>query len=373
MLQVYNLGVDPQFSFGRLVKEEEDESLLFLRDREKVIFSHAFKRLQYKTQVFVNHEGDHHRNRLTHSLEVAAIAKNIARKLKINEDLTEVIALAHDLGHPPFGHAGEDGLKDVMKDFGGFDHNFHTLKIIALLEKHDSDHGLNLSYEAIEGLIKHNGPIKDKIKALRYKELFKGMDFKLDLQPTVEAQVASLADDIAYCAHDIEDGIRSEFFDIRCMMNIDIIKRASADGAEKYLDVIINNIRNIMIADVVSATIKNFSKYGITTSDQVLYHHNGVVGFSEEISRDKDSIKDFLMIAVYRNYKINRMREKGQALIRDLFNKFMAVPDCLPTIWNKKILNDDMQSKASVISDYIAGMTDRNTKECLNYDLLKYY
>ena len=359
MLKIYEIAMDPKASLGRIVKEDEEVSSIFLRDREKVIFSSAFRRLEYKTQVFVNHEGDHYRNRLTHSLEVAAIAKHVARQLNLNEDLAETIALAHDVGHPPFGHAGEDGLQNVMQEFGGFDHNIHTIKVISMLERSESGHGLNLSYETIEGLIKHNGPIADETKAFKYSALFKDIDLKLNLQPTLEAQIASLADDIAYCAHDIEDGIRSGFFDIRCMMNIEAIKKAACDGNEKNLHTIVSNLRRIMIADLIETTLYNLEQNKIKTVDQIRHHKQAIACFSDVIAHDQKDIKDFLMIAVYRNYKINRMREKAKTIIRELFNKFMQAPDCLPPTWYQKIISDDKQSKAIVISDYIAGMTDR--------------
>ncbi|WHQ46955.1 MAG: deoxyguanosinetriphosphate triphosphohydrolase [Candidatus Midichloria sp.] len=362
-MDVSKYASNPVDSLGRSHKEEENLKLIFLNDKNRIIFSASFRRLEYKTQVFVNHSGDHYRTRLTHSLEVAAVAKLIARSLQLNEDLAEVIALSHDLGHPPFGHAGEDGLAEAMQDLGGFDHNFHTLKVVAQLEKGIFfENGLNLCYEIIEGLAKHNGPLNLKSEfAKKVSKLFAKFNLQLDKYPTLEAQVASLADDIAYCAHDIDDGLRAGFVSFEELMQVSIIKIAAGTKSfdKNNYQYLINNIREIMINDLLIETKKRITDNPFYNIQSIREHSDWVVAFSSEMEQQKNKIKNFLMNNVYKNYNINRMRYKAKTLMHDLFYYFMEEPSCLPTNWNKKITNTDSKERAMIIGDYIAGMTDR--------------
>lgn len=362
-MDISKYASNPTESLGRIHREKENPQLIFLNDKNRIIFSSSFRRLEYKTQVFVNHSGDHYRTRLTHSLEVAAVAKLIARSLQLNEDLAEVIALSHDLGHPPFGHAGEDGLAEAMQDFGGFDHNFHTLKVIAQLEKGIFfENGLNLSYEIIEGLAKHNGPLNLESEfAKKVSELFAPFNLQLDKYPTLEAQVASLADDIAYCAHDIDDGLRAGFISFEELMQVSIIKMAAGNRPfnKNNYQYLINNIQEIMINDLLIETKKRITDNAFSSIQAIQKHGSWVVAFSSEMEEQKNEIKNFLMNNVYRNYNINRMRYKAKTLMHDLFYYFMEEPGCLPTNWNKKIINSDLKERAIIIGDYIAGMTDR--------------
>ena len=362
-MNISKYAINPNKSFGRIIKEKENLAFIFLNDKDRIIFSSSFRRLEYKTQVFVNHSGDHYRTRLTHSLEVAAIAKVIARSLGLNEDLAETIALAHDLGHPPFGHAGEDGLCEAMKDFGGFNHNFHTLKVIALLEKGNKNiTGLNLSYEIIEGLAKHNGAMSLESKfAKKVTELFSPFDLQLDKHPHLEGQIASLADDIAYCVHDIDDGIRAGFIQFTDLLFIDLIKQAADSNSfdKNSYRYIINNIRKIMIDDLITETKKRLQAHQFNSPQDIRKHTQWVATFSDKIEAQKNQIKNFLMENVYRHHHINRMRYKAKSLINDLFYYFMDNPNCLAEVWYEKTINIDLPTQAEIIGDYIAGMTDR--------------
>ena len=362
-MNIYKYAINPNKSFGRIKKEKENPAFIFLKDKNRIIFSSSFRRLEYKTQVFVNHSGDHFRTRLTHSLEVAAIAKVIARSLNLNEDLTETIALAHDLGHPPFGHAGEEGLCEAMKNFGGFDHNFHTLKVVALLEKCINNiNGLNLSHEVIEGLTKHNGAMSLNSKfAIKVAKLFTPLDLQLDKHPCLEAQIASLADDIAYCAHDIDDGIRAGFINFMDLISIDIIKQAiNCNSFDKNnYRYVISNISKMMIDDLILETRKRLQNHNFNNPQDIKEHNQWVAAFSDKMEDQKNQIKSFLMKHVYRHHHINRMRYKAKSLMHNLFSYFMDNPNCLPGTWYKKTLDLDLSERAEVIGDYIAGMTDR--------------
>lgn len=360
---------DPLLSKGRTHFEEENPQEIFLKDKEKVIHSSAFRRLEYKTQVFVNHVGDHYRNRLTHSLEVAHVAKTIARKLRINEDLTETVALSHDLGHPPFGHAGEESLNRVTKGFGGFDHNVQTIKILVTLEqRYPNFNGLNLSFEALEGIAKHNGPIipKSNKSHLDLLSLFDGTLFNPQTQPSLEAQVASLADDIAYINHDLDDGLRAGMFNIDELLSLPVIgdiltsikKSNIPDPLIKYD--LIRQLSALMINDLVAQTLANIDSNGIKDYSDVIVQTQATATFSRDVENAKNIIKDFLMQRVYRNFRVNRMSEKSQDLIEKIFNRYLASPNCLPTEWYTKIEDlSNMNLVAGYITDYIAGMTDR--------------
>jgi dGTPase len=356
------LATDPLKSIGRANKEDEINDLLFINDRNKIIFSSSFRRLEYKTQVFVNHSGDHYRNRLTHSLEVAAIAKQISKILNLNEDLAESISLAHDLGHPPFGHAGEDALDEAMKDFGGFDHNFQTLKVIAILEKYSLGRGLNLSYEVIEGIIKHNGPLKsENQKTESIIKLFDPLNIELHRQPSLEAQVASLADDIAYCSHDIDDGLRAGFINIEQLLDLNLIDQTHLKqyATKEKSQLLIESIRQFLVEDLLSTTTENIDAHQFSSAEAIKKHNEKIASFSSAAQVYIKQLRDFLMNTVYRHYQINRMRSKAKYMICDLFNYFVETPESLPTSWKTKAIGLTKHELAQLIGDYIAGMTDR--------------
>ncbi len=337
------------------------------RDRDRILHSTAFRRLEYKTQVFVNHEGDHYRTRLTHSLEVSQIARSLARALKLNEDLAETLALAHDLGHPPFGHAGEEGLSAAMESFGGFDHNAQTIRIVTKLEHRYADFdGLNLTYETLEGLVKHNGPVKKPLpRALVDFEHINKLE--LSLYPSLEAQLASLADDIAYHNHDIDDGIRAGLFTPEDLMAVpevgnvfaEVNKQHPTISTQRLTHEAARRLINRMCMDLLAATGENIKKANIKTIDDVRNSGNPLVTFSAEMERTNKALKTFLMERMYRHYRINRMSSKAKRVIEQLFNFFLGEPECLPTEWRKLTDGANTKQTAIVACDYIAGMTDR--------------
>lgn len=359
----------PEESMGRKFNEIEEKSDIFLRDREKVIHSVAFRRLEYKTQVFVNHMGDHYRTRLTHTIEVAHVASYVCRKMRLNEDLGATIALCHDLGHPPFGHAGEEALDKAAKKYGGFDHNAQTLKVLLELEQRYIDFpGLNLSIEALEGIAKHNGPISEDYST-HHNLIGLCHEHGIDLEkyPSLEAQVASLADDIAYISHDIDDGIRAGFFDLHDIGDLPIISQiykyltTKSDDATKITNDLVRQLSYVMMNDLVTQSNKNIVAHGIKTVQNVRDCGIQLIDFSDEFRAAKDVLKGFLFKTVYRHYTVNRMTEKANHLLTSLFEVFMKSPECLPTNWFEKVKASG--DKASTILDYISGMTDRYAME----------
>lgn len=374
MKTLANYAIPANYTAGRINGNLEADPFPYLTDRNRIIQSMSFRRLEYKTQVFVNHAGDHFRTRLTHSLEVAQVAITICRLLSLNEDLAENISLCHDIGHPPFGHAGEDGLNEAAAKYGGFNHNFQTVKVLTVLEqKYPEFEGLNLTYETLEGVIKHNGPILiDTSKLPKFiQDLLIKFDFLITKQSSLEAQVAGLADDIAYCSHDIDDGIRAGIFKLDDLKEISIIKNIIGEIKNAYpnatLSKIINKtVRTIakrMIEDLVKTTQTNIAKYNILNLDDVRNHSSALVCFSKETENMKIALKAFLMKNVYRNYIVNRMSEKGKAINKKIFNFYMQKPECLPTEWQTKISLNNSNSKAETIIDFISGMTDRYAAE----------
>jgi len=305
----------PEESRGRLYPEAEHAVRSpFQRDRDRIIHSTAFRRLTHKTQVFVYHEGDHYRTRLTHTLEVAQISRTISRALALDEDLAETLALAHDLGHTPFGHAGEEALNAEMARFGGFSHNDQTLRILTCLERRYAEFdGLNLTWESLEGTVKHNGPLlssgMDRAVPPSIAEYDRRHPLWLDSFPSAEAQVAALADDIAYNNHDVDDGLRA----------------GSA----------------------------------VRSADEVRRLKAPVVGFSSEMSRNDRALKEFLFERMYRHHRVNRMSSKARRVIHDLFSLYLAEPQCLPREWRDNAGGPDEPQTARVAADYLAGMTDR--------------
>ena len=337
------------------------------RDRDRIIHSSAFRKLQYKTQVFVNHEGDFYRTRLTHSIEVSQIARSVARELGLDEDLTEALALAHDLGHTPFGHAGEEALGAAMKPFGGFDHNAQALRIVTLLESRYADFdGLNLTWETLEGLVKHNGPLR---KPAAYVADY-DQRFRLDLHSfaSAEAQVAALADDVAYHSHDLDDGLRAGLFAIDDIAHLPVVSQALAEARRASLDMppqrlryeTIRRVINALVVDLVAETGRRLAALEPRDSDAIRHAKAAVVAFSPAMAEANRIIKDFLFARMYRHWRVNRMTAKAQRVTGSIFALLHQAPGLLPDDWRGRA--GDVPGTARVagtVCDYIAGMTDR--------------
>lgn len=369
---------DPSTSRGRLYNEDGSATRSqFRRDCDRIIHSAAFRRLEYKTQVFVNHEGDHYRTRLTHSLEVAQIARSISRNLCLNEDLAEALALAHDLGHTPFGHAGEEALNEVTKDLCGFDHNAQSLKIVTRLEqKYAAFDGLNLSWEVLEGLVKHNGPL---VGENRNKERYDGTvpdaiaeynkshNLELDKFPSAEAQIAANADDIAYNNHDIDDGLRAKLFTMEDVRQLPMVGNIFRELGNEYPNLersrLVHEANrrmiNRMIVDITRQTYTNIKKFNIQTPDDVRNLSEPLVVFSHGMSENIKTVKQFLKENMYKHYKVCRMTSKARRVVTDLFNILYNEPECLPTEWRNKASAGNDKARSEVVTDFIAGMTDR--------------
>ncbi len=367
MMNLASYACDPAKSRGRLFKEEESNSRsCFQRDRDRIIHSTAFRRLEYKTQVFVNHEGDHYRTRLTHSLEVAQLARGMCRSLGLNEDLAEALALAHDLGHTPFGHAGEDALGKAMQPFGGFDHNAHTIKILTSLEQRYAEFdGLNLTWETLEGIAKHNGPVKKAPRELA--EYNKKHNLELKSFASGEAQVSSLADDIAYNNHDIDDGIRAGLLSIEQMEEVASVAKIFHEVRKKYPDIdeprltheAIRRLINRMVTDLITQTKSNIKEYKIKNVADIRDLGKPLVFFSPQMQETNKQLQSFLMQNMYRHYKANRMASKAGRVVKELFEFFLAEPECLPDAWRNSTDGKNTIKTAAVVADFIAGMTDR--------------
>jgi dGTPase len=367
MSDVAPYAVRAETSRGRLYSEPEAEGRSpWQRDRDRVIHSSAFRALQYKTQVFVNHEGDFYRTRLTHSIEVAQIARSIARALGLDEDLTEALALAHDLGHPPFGHAGEEALNVVMKPFGGFDHNAQSLRIVTLLEsRYAGWDGLNLTWETLEGLVKHNGPLRHPVPYIvEYND-----QHRLDLhtQPSAEAQVAAIADDVAYHSHDLDDGLRAKLFSVDDLKHLPIVGESLAAARMSSLDVppprlrheMLRRVINAMVRDLIAESGRRLAKLAPDSPDAIRRHKQRVIGFSPAMGDANQAIKDFLFARMYRHWRVNRMSTKAKRLTEALFRLLHADPTLLPDDWRARAGEGGMQRSATIVGDYVAGMTDR--------------
>ena len=360
-------------SRGRLHSESESQMRSpFQRDRDRVIHSAAFRRLKHKTQVFVYHEGDHYRTRLTHSLEVAQIARTISRALGLNEDLAEALALAHDLGHTPFGHAGEEALAEMMAPFGGFDHNDQTLRILTRLEHRYAEFdGLNLTWEALEGTVKHNGPLLGRADAKKLPatiaEYVAVHDLELATWPSAEAQVAALSDDVAYNNHDIDDGLRAGLFAVADLTDVPVVGPVLRDVGERYPGIeeprlIHETIRRVidrMVSDLVAETRRRIAAATPRSVSDIRNHGAPIVAFSEEMSANDKALKAFLFERMYRHYKVNRMASKARRIVHDIFRLFLAEPHCLPTEWRQQVDRAGSAATARIVADYIAGMTDR--------------
>ena len=357
----------PEESRGRICAESDSLTRsVFQRDRDRIIHCAAFRRLEHKTQVFVHHEGDHYRSRLTHTLEVAQIARSISRELGLNEDLAEALALAHDLGHTPFGHAGEDSLNDAMASFGGFDHNAQTLRIVTILERrYGGFDGLNLTWETLEGIVKHNGPLT---KAVGPIQLYNN-DHNLELTtfPGPEAQVAALADDIAYNNHDIDDALRAGFIELNDLSDVPLVGPMIAEVCALYPDITparkghesIRRVVHRMVTDLVEETTKRAKVYHPTSAQAVREIDVPLVSFSETMRGQNQILQRFLLENVYRHYRVNRMASKARRVVGDLFRFFNGEPECLPTEWSQRSGPLSSLETARLVGDYVAGMTDR--------------
>lgn len=337
-------GVTSADSKGRMYPEKEhDFRTAFQRDRDRIIHSTAFRRLEYKTQVFVNHEGDHYRTRLTHTLEMSQIARTIGRTLRLNEDLIEAIALAHDLGHGPFGHAGQDALSELMKGHGGFEHNQQCLRIVEQLEEsYSSFPGLNLTFEVKEGLRKHAA-----------KQI-----------PSLEAQVVDYADSIAYNGHDLDDGMRAGLIEMGQLEKVKLWSEVNRYIREKSLSaspgikvkIAIRLLINRLVSDLISETSKNIRRFRIERPTDLIRARAQVVGFSASVEKKVAELKRFLMDYLYLHYRVVRMTEKGKRFIQELFRLYVAKPEQLPPQVRKRAKADGLHR---AVCDYLAGMTDR--------------
>ncbi|MGF1545559.1 MAG: deoxyguanosinetriphosphate triphosphohydrolase [Parvularculaceae bacterium] len=355
---------------GRRVAEPESETRTpFQRDRDRVIHSVGFRRLKHKTQVFIHHEGDHYRTRLTHSLEVAQIARSIARTLQLDEDLAETAALAHDLGHPPFGHTGEEALQAAMARFGGFDHNAQTLRQLTKLERrHARFDGLNLTWETLEGVVKHNGPALPPRPAA-IDEYNATHDLALDTHPSLEAQVAAIADDVAYNNHDIDDGLRAGLIAYDEAAEAPLVgaalRRARAAFPDAPRDALVaeavSALIGRMVDDVVGEARRRLSAACPADADAVRRAGGPLVDFSADFRPEVAGLRAFLHERVYRHHRVNRARSQAKRVVRDLFELFFAEPEVLPPEWRARndACDGDATRRARLVCDYIAGMTDR--------------
>ncbi len=367
MMLAPGLAAHPSRSRGRAFAEDDrgprGERDAFQRDRDRIVHSIAFRRLRHKTQVFVAPDGDHFRVRLTHSLEVAQIGRTMARVFGLNEDLTEALCLAHDLGHPPFGHGGEEALNAALADAGGFDHNAHTLRLLTCLENPYPDfHGLNLSWETLEGLAKHNGPVTSAGWAMMQADA----DFPLDLGdwPSLEAQVAAIADDIAYDNHDIDDGLRSGILDLDSLLEVPFVRR-HWDGVEarhpgldqaRKIKALVRDGIGAMVGDVIEETRRRIADAGVDTIEAVRAAGRPLVGFSPAAEQEERALKRHLYTHLYDSAPLNPIRREAQRIVTNLAALFREDPRCLPEGWQR---GEGETARLRAIGDFVAGMTDR--------------
>jgi dGTPase len=344
-------------SKGRIHKEKEHPyRSAYQRDRDRVVHSAAFRRLEYKTQVFVNHEGDYYRTRLTHTIEVSQIARTIAKSLRLNSDLTEAIALAHDLGHTPFGHSGEDVLNELMVKSGGFNHNHQGLRVVDILEQRYPEFpGLNLSWEVREGIVKHSSKFDTQVKL---------KEFSSSEMPTLETQVVDMADEIAYDNHDLDDGLTSGLIKEDDLSKIPLWKEISNSINSKYPRIegekkkylIIRSLINMQVTDLITETESNIKRYGFKSYQDIKKHRVKVVNFSKEMLDYRKPLRQTLMLKLYQHYRVIRMSEKAKRFLKELFELYMKTPQALPFTAQNNI---PTFGKKQVVCDYIAAMTDR--------------
>lgn len=360
-------------SRGRFFEEAPSATRTpFQRDRDRIIHSTAFRRLKQKTQVFVAHEGDHFRTRLTHSLEVAQISRTIARTLGLDEDLAETLALSHDLGHPPFGHAGEDQLDACMAPYEGFDHNAQSLRIVTRLERrYPLFNGLNLTWETLEGLVKHNGPLTGPdtpITALpiAFRDFPHLEDLELDQFAGPEAQVAALSDDIAYNNHDIDDGIAAGLFTVDDLLQLPVVGDVFRGVRMEYRDLddrmvtyeAVRRLIGLWINDLVGETRARVKRLKPQSAAEVRALGEPLIGFSEALEGPQRALRTFLYSRMYKHYRVNRMRSKAKRVLADLFDVFLSEPQTLPPPWNALAMREEGTRRARIVCDYMAGMTD---------------
>ena len=360
---------NPRQARGRLVAEEDSNfRSSYQRARDRIIHSSAFRRLKHKTQVFVEHEGDYFRTRLTHSIEVAQVARTIAGALGLNSELTEAVALAHDLGHPPFGHTGEDALNALMAPYGGFDHNAQAVKIVTSLERHYAQfNGLNLTWDTLEGIAKHNGPVVGYLP-FALADYSAKHDLELHTHASAEAQVAALSDDVAYNNHDLHDGLRAGLFSDEDIVELPIVGPAYAAVDERYpkLDAYrrrheaLRRVFGVMVADVIDTSRENLAQASVASVMDIRLLGRPVIRFSDTLWADLQKIRRFLFTQMYRAPKVVEMRNSVTSVVEDLFPLFMADPAHLPPEWREDVAAAlDETALARIVADYIAGMTDR--------------
>jgi dGTPase len=363
---------EPSLSRGRLRPEPQSATrTAFARDRDRIIHTSAFRRLKEKTQVFVAHEGDHFRTRLTHSLEVAQIARALATSLGLDSDLAETIALAHDLGHPPFGHAGEEELERRMAPFGGFDHNVQTFRVLCELEvRYPTFPGLNLTWETLEGVVKHNGPAVGMLERPAWSAIAAyEADYHLRLETwaSAEAQVAAIADDIAYNNHDVDDGLQAGLFQIDELIDVPLVGPAASGVRRDYATLddrltrleTVRRLIGVMVEDVLAETNSRVVVSGVATPDDVRSLDHALVAFSPAVADGLARLRSFLHERMYRHWRVNRTRSQARRILAEMFELFLSEPDVLPGDWFAKLRGLDGQGVARVVCDYIAGMTDR--------------
>jgi len=367
------ISTNQETSKGRLYKENYSQTRSeFQRDRDRILHSAAFRRLKHKTQVFVSNEGDHYRTRLTHSLEVSQIARSISKIFNLNEDLTETLSLSHDIGHPPFGHAGEDALSECMVSHEGFDHNDQAIRIVHLLEKKYFDfEGLNLTWETLEGLVKHNGPLtKDVPKTI--EALDKEFDLKLNEFSSIEAQIASIADDIAYNNHDLDDGLRAGFFSYDDLVELPMIGEIIKNFPKNYNSYDMQRINNeitrkstsIMITDVINTISEKVKKSKVRCNEDVRLNNEKIADFSDKTKEEVKYIRSFLSMKMYNHDKVKAMTSNAHQIISSLFKLFIEQDEKFIKEHMKKIISDEDKPRA--VCDFIAGMTDNYAQNFYN-------
>ena len=367
------ISTNQETSKGRLYKENYSQTRSeFQRDRDRILHSAAFRRLKHKTQVFVSNEGDHYRTRLTHSLEVSQIARSISKIFNLNEDLTETLSLSHDIGHPPFGHAGEDALSECMVSHEGFDHNDQAIRIVHLLEKKYFDfEGLNLTWETLEGLVKHNGPMtKDVPKTI--EALDKEFDLKLNEFSSIEAQIASIADDIAYNNHDLDDGLRAGFFSYDDLVELPMIGEIIKNFPKNYISYDMQRINNeitrkstsIMITDVINTISEKVKKSKVRCNEDVRLNNEKIADFSDKTKEEVKYIRSFLSMKMYNHDKVKAMTSNAHQIISSLFKLFIEQDEKFIKEHMKTIISDEDKPRA--VCDFIAGMTDNYAQNFYN-------
>lgn len=364
----------PEDSRGRLY--DEDESTFrscFQRDRDRIIHASAFRRLKHKTQVFIEHEGDYFRTRLTHSIEVAQVARTISGALGLNAELTEAVALAHDLGHPPFGHTGEDALAEAMAPYGGFDHNAQALRIVTHLERHYARFdGLNLTWETLEGIAKHNGPVTGELPwaLVDYQKVH---DLELETYASAEAQVAAISDDVAYNHHDLHDGLRAELFSTDELAELPILSRCFARVDELYPGLnyyrrrheALRRFFGVLVEDVIAVAESRLAEINPKSSEDIRRAGFQIIQFSQPVFEDLKQVRAFLFERMYRAPTVVVMRQQVTQVVRDLFPFFLNHPENLPKQWRKDVEEVSSETElARIVCDYIAGMTDRFALQC---------